>query len=48
MEYCVSVKELNAIETEAEFPATEFRQFCKLHYIQNSLTAVRVFLHVSA
>ena len=46
IEYYDSVKELNAIESEAEFPETIFRQFCMLHCIQNSSTDFRVFLQI--
>ena len=46
IEYYVSVKELNAIESEAELPVTVFRQFCMLHCIQNSSTAFRLFLQL--
>ena len=46
IEYYDSVKELKAIESEAEFPVIALRQFCRLHYIQNSSTAFRVFLQM--
>jgi hypothetical protein len=31
IEYYDSVKELKAIESEAEFPVIAFKQFCRLH-----------------